>query len=141
MKQGPMNQLINKPSNRPTVKPYTFRHCSTTVESPLQIHLFLCKTKPIYWFPKMNVNNVLTRDYENKWLYRRRQNKPKTNQIKPNTKPIKPNTKPIKANSKPIQTQFKPRKGKRKFDTADVLAGGNSIFSGCVLQGFVHFCR
>ena len=39
-------------------------HRSTFVERPLQINLSACKTKPIYWILKMNVNKVLTKDYE-----------------------------------------------------------------------------
>ena len=35
----------------------------------------------------MNVNKVLTKDYENKRLRTRRKNKPKTNPIKANTNP------------------------------------------------------
>jgi len=27
----------------------------------------LCKTKPIYWIPKMNITLVYTKDYENKY--------------------------------------------------------------------------
>jgi len=90
---------------------YTSRYTklpSTTVESPLQINLFLCKTNPISWIPKMNLSFVITKDYENVHLLGRRKNKAKQTQFKPNTKPIKPNTKPIKANTMPKQTQFKP---------------------------------
>ena len=61
----------------------TNRHRSTSVESPLQIHLFLCKTNPISWIPKMNVNSVKTKDYGNESPLRPPKNKPKTNPIKP----------------------------------------------------------
>jgi hypothetical protein len=57
---------------------------------------------------QMNVNKVLTRDYENRTLGQRGKNKAKTNpiqtQYKANTNPIQtqyePNTKPNKANFK-----------------------------------------
>ncbi len=62
---------------------------STFVERPLQINLSVFKTKPIYRIPKMNVNSVKTKDYENKRLCALR----KTNPIKPKTNPIKPNFK------------------------------------------------
>jgi len=48
----------------------------------------------------MNVNKVLTKDYENKTLSRSGKNKA-------NTKPIQTQTNPIKANKMPKQTQFK----------------------------------
>ncbi len=38
---------------------------STTVENPLQISYFLCKTNPISKMPKMNVNLYVIEDYEN----------------------------------------------------------------------------
>ncbi len=36
---------------------------------------------------KMNINKVLTKDYENEPLFRRGKNKPNTNPIKPNSCP------------------------------------------------------
>ncbi len=56
------------------------RHRSTFVERPLQINLSACKTKPISKMLKMNVNKVLTRDYENKRL-RPPKNKPNQTQF------------------------------------------------------------
>jgi hypothetical protein len=74
----------------------------------------------------MNVNMVLTKDYEDETLGERGKNKPTTNpiqtqsnpikankmpkqtQYKANTNPIKANTNPIKANKMPKQTQYKP---------------------------------
>ncbi|MGB2807633.1 MAG: hypothetical protein WBC22_07825 [Sedimentisphaerales bacterium] len=53
----------------------------------------------------MNVNNVLTKDYENKTLGEHGKNKPNSNPIQTQ---YKPNTKPIKANTNPIQTQTNP---------------------------------
>ena len=43
---------------------------------------------------QMNVNKVLTKDYEKKTLSERGKNKPKTNPNKAKTKPNKPKTKP-----------------------------------------------
>jgi hypothetical protein len=48
----------------------------------------------------MNVNRVLTTDYENKTLSERWKNKP--------------NSKPIQTQSKPIQTQFEPKTNPNK---------------------------
>ncbi len=41
----------------------------------------LCKTNPIIKRLKMNINKVLTKDYENKRLHRRAENKPKQTQL------------------------------------------------------------
>jgi hypothetical protein len=60
------------------------------------------QNKPNFMEAKMNVNKVLTKDYEKRTLGERGKNKPNSN-------PIKPNTKPIKANKMPKQTQFKPK--------------------------------
>jgi hypothetical protein len=49
---------------------------------------FLCKTNPISWKPKMNVNKVLTRDYENETLGRRGKNKPNQTQSNPISKGV-----------------------------------------------------
>ena len=70
----------------------------------------------------MNVSTVKTKDYENKRLYRRRQNKPKQSQFKPNLRNAKMNVTSVKTkdyrneprlwlrenkpNSNPKQTQF-----------------------------------
>ena len=43
----------------------------------------LCKTNPITKRPKMNINKVLTKDYENIRLHSRAENKPNTNPNKP----------------------------------------------------------
>ena len=50
---------------------------------------------------QMNVNKVLTKDYDKKTLGEHGKNEPKTN-------PIKANTNPIKANIMPKQTQYEP---------------------------------
>jgi len=62
---------------------------STSVENPLQISYFLCKTNPISSKAKMNLNSLITTDYENKWQRRVRKNKPNSNPIKPNFRKAK----------------------------------------------------
>jgi len=67
---------------------------STTVESPLQITYFLCKTNPILSAVgglQMNVTSFVTKYYENKWQRRVRKNKPNSNPIKPNLRKAKMN--------------------------------------------------
>jgi len=71
---------------------------STSVEDSLQIAPFLTN-KPNFRKSQMNVNNLITMDYEKKDTWSSGKNKP-------NTKPIQTQYKP---NSKPIQTQFKPK--------------------------------
>jgi len=92
---------------------------------------FLCKTNPILSAVgglQMNVNSLITKDYENKWQRRVRKNKPNSNPIQTQSNPIcrmpkmsvnsiltkdyerydifaVPENKP---NSNPIQTQSKP---------------------------------
>ena len=83
---------------------------STFVKNPLQITPLLCKTKPILSAVgglQMNVNSILTKDYERNDIFTVSENKPKTNPIKPNTKPIKANTMPKQSQSNPKQTQNK----------------------------------
>jgi len=55
------------------------------------------QNEPNFRKVKLNVNKVLTKDYENKTLGGRGKNKPNTNPIQTQ----------FKANSNPIQTQFK----------------------------------
>ena len=68
----------------------------TLVKMSLQISPF-CSNKPNFRKSQMNVNNVLTKDYEimDTWW---------SGKNKPNSKPIQTQ---YKANSKPIQTQNK----------------------------------
>ena len=61
----------------------------------------IMQNEPNFRKSQMNVNKVLTKDYENKTLSEHGKNEPKTN-------PIKANTKPINANKIPKQTQYKP---------------------------------
>ncbi len=88
---------------------YNCRDTFTDVMSALQIRPFM-QNKANFRKSQMNVNKVLTKDYEKKTLGERGKNKANTNpiqtQYKANSNPIqsqnKPNTKPNKAN----QTQF-----------------------------------
>ena len=80
---------------------YICRDSSTDIESSLQIRLFM-QNKANFRKSQMNVNNVLTMDYENKTLSGRGKNKA-------NSKPIKANLsqfKPIKCQNKPKQSQY-----------------------------------
>ena len=85
------------------IQPKTNNHLafgpSTTVEESLQINSFM-QNEPNFRKSQMNVNKVLTKDYEKKSNWTLGENEPKTN-------PIKANTKPIKANKMPKQTQYK----------------------------------
>jgi len=68
-----------------------FRHFSslltnfsfTTVVSALQIRLFM-QNEPNFQDAQMNVNKVLTKDYENKPNWTLGENEPKTNPMKAN---------------------------------------------------------
>ncbi len=75
---------------------------STTVESPLQIALFM-QNKPNFRKSQMNVNKVLTMDYDNKTLSKRGKNKPNTN---------------------PIQTQSNPISEKAKMNVTSIITKG-----------------
>jgi hypothetical protein len=55
---------------------------------------------------KLNVNKVLTKNYDQKDTWSIRKTKP----IQSQSKPIKANSKPIKANIMPKQSQFKPNR-------------------------------
>jgi|GEM_PF-5831300 len=81
---------------------------STTVESALQIRLFM-QNKPNFRKSQMNVNTVITMNYEQRTMNYEIKNKPNS---KPIQSQFKPNTKPIqtqyKANTNPIQTQSNP---------------------------------
>ena len=65
--------------------------CSTIVENPLQIGLFM-QNKPNFQKAKMNVSFLITRDYDNLPVFRAPKNKP-------NTKPNKPNFQRPKTNA------------------------------------------
>ena len=70
---------------------------STTVERALQIRLFM-QNKANFRKVKLNVNKVITVDYEKRTLGQHGKNKA-------NTKPIQTQ---YKANTNPIQSQYKP---------------------------------
>jgi len=66
--------------------PSWLRGTSTFVESPLQIHPFLCKTNPILSASggfKMNVSSLITKYYGNVRLCRCGENKPNQTQSCP----------------------------------------------------------
>ncbi|HIJ52837.1 MAG TPA: hypothetical protein HPP66_06740 [Planctomycetes bacterium] len=77
---------------------------STTVENALQIAHFM-QNKPNFRKAKMNVNMVLTVDYEKKTLGQRGKNKPNSNPIQTQSNPIKANKMPKQTQNKPKQTQ------------------------------------
>ena len=81
---------------------YICRVSSTGIESSLQIRLFM-QNKANFRKSQMNVNKVLTKDYEKRTLGQRGKTKP----IKANQSQFKANSKPIKANKMPKQTQNK----------------------------------
>ena len=119
-------------------------HCalgiSTTVEESLQISSFM-QNKANFGKAQMNVNKVITEDYENKTLSRSGKNKPNSNPNKANLRKAKMNvnfysTKDYeniancklcenKPNSKPIQTQTKPI-SKAKNAAASVFKRGGT---------------
>ncbi len=63
------------------------------------------QNEPNFRKSQMNVNKVLTKDYEKRTLGERGKNKPNSNPIKANTKPIKANKIPKQTQNKPNQTQ------------------------------------
>ncbi len=82
---------------------YNCRDSSTYIESSLQIKLFM-QNKPNFQKVKLNVNRVLTKDYEQKDTWSIRKTKPIQSQLKP----IKANQSQFKANIMPKQTQTNP---------------------------------
>ena len=66
------------------------------------------QNEPNFEKAQMNVNKVLTKDYEKKTLGERGKNEPKTNPNEPNSKPIKANIMPKQTQYKAKQTQLKP---------------------------------
>jgi len=102
---------------------YICRDIITFVGRALQISLFM-QNKPNLLDVQMNVNKVLTKDYENKTLGERGKNKANSKPIKPNFPDTQMNVSKVltkdyeniancklcenKANTNPIQTQTKP---------------------------------
>jgi len=62
----------------------------TSVERALQIHLFM-QNEPNFRKSQMNLNDLLTRDYDKRTLGERGKNEPKTNPNEPNFKKAKMN--------------------------------------------------
>jgi hypothetical protein len=79
---------------------------STLVENPLQISPFLTN-KPNFRKSQMNVNNVLTKDYEKMYSWSSGKNKANSNPIQTQ---YKANTNPIQSQNKANQTQFQGQK-------------------------------
>ena len=81
-------------------------------KAPLHLSRTLYKSalfmqnKPNFRKSQMNVNKVLTKDYEKRTLGERGKNKPNSNPIQTQSKPIKPKTKPKRTQNKPNQSQF-----------------------------------
>ncbi len=138
--------LLSNWALAPNPSPLTLVFCPrpfTTVEKPLQIRLFM-QNKPKFRKSQMNVNKVLTKDYDKKTLGEHGKNKPNSNPIQSQSNPIKANlpkaqmnvnkvlTKDYenklnwaicenKANSNPIQTQNEPNQ--TQFLSAISVAG------------------
>jgi len=87
---------------------YICKDTFTDVMSALQIELFL-QNKAKFQKVKLNLNQVLTRDYDQMDTWSIRKNEPKTNPIEPKTNPILTNKTPIRTQFKHKQTQFKPK--------------------------------
>ncbi len=80
---------------------YNCRETFTDVMSALQNHLFM-QNKANFRKVKLNVNKVLTKDYEIMDTWSSGKNEPKTN-------PIKANKTPKRTQNKAKQTQFQTR--------------------------------
>ncbi len=87
---------------------YICRDSSTFVVSALQIRLFM-QNKANFRKSQINVNKVLTKDYDKRTLGQRGKTKPIQSQLKPIKCQNKANSNPIKPNIMPKQTQFKPK--------------------------------
>ncbi len=83
---------------------YNCKEDSTTIESSLQIKLFM-QNKANFRKVKLNVNNVLTKDYDQLDTWSIRKNEPKTNPNEPKTNPIKANIMLKQTQTNPKQTQ------------------------------------
>jgi hypothetical protein len=102
---------------------YICRDTFTNVMSALQIKLFM-QNKANFQKVKLNVNKVLTKDYEQMDTWSIRKTKPIQSQLKPikaNSKPIKANTMPKQSQFKPNQTQNEPKLKKAKMNVNRVL--------------------
>jgi hypothetical protein len=86
-------------------EPYICRDSSTDIESSLQINLFM-QNKPNFRKSQVNVNKLLTRDYENWTLGGVGKTNPIQTQYKPNSKPIQTQYKANSNPNKPNLPQF-----------------------------------
>ncbi len=86
---------------------YNCKETFTDVMKTLQIRLFM-QNEPKFQKVKYDVNNVLTKDYEQMDTWSIGKNEPKTNPNEPKTKPIKANKMPKQTQNEPKQTQLKP---------------------------------
>jgi len=68
------------------------------------------QNKPNFLDALMNVNKVLTKNYENKTLGRRRKNKANQSQYKPNQSQYNANQSQYKPNTKPNKANFRDKK-------------------------------
>ena len=84
---------------------YNCKETFTDVMKTLQIKLFL-QNEPKFRKVKLNVNEVLTRDYVQIDTWSIGKNEPKTNPNEPKMNPIKANKMPKQTQNKPNQTQF-----------------------------------
>jgi len=94
---------------------YICRDTSTAIESALQIRLFM-QNEPNFRKSQMNVNKVLTKDYEKRTLSEHGKNEPKTNPIYPVVASGEAGTNPIfrgvtsgEAGSNPISSRYRAR--------------------------------
>ncbi|MGB2806892.1 MAG: hypothetical protein WBC22_04085 [Sedimentisphaerales bacterium] len=92
-----------------SVNPWLINDLRSTKDYVRKNKLFM-QNKANFRKVKLNVNKVLTRDYEQKDTWSIGKTKP----IKANSKPIKANSKPIKANSKPIKANIMPKQSQYK---------------------------
>ncbi len=91
---------------------------STSVENPLQISSFLCKTNPILSAVgglQMNANTFTQMAYKNKSNWTIGQNKPNSNPIKPNFKKAKMNVNLTLTKDYRKKDDFAVRKNKPNF--------------------------
>jgi len=104
--------------------------------------LFLCKTNPILSAVgglQMNVNKVLTKDYENKPNWTLGENKPNTNPIRtqyePNQTQNEPKTNPIKLEAKrrSLRVSFSESSNRGPIPPHDSTTIISTVFSKCPL--------
>ena len=91
----PFNFLLSKPMNHLTTHRHRESSYLRAYKAPLHLSRALYKftlfmqNKPNFWKSQMNVNKVLTRNYEKKTLGEHGKNKPNTNPIQTQTNPIR----------------------------------------------------